>query len=78
LRVVGYTLDTNIIRPVLKNDEDVFARISDATHRGLVVSLNAVAYFETRRGLLAAGATGLEIEDWLAPELDGGPGSSPR
>lgn len=48
----GYVLDTNIVTAHLKKHSVVMQRIRDAEAMGLPVRLNAVSYYETRRGLL--------------------------
>lgn len=52
----GYILDTNVVTAHLKNNPLVAQRIRDAEAAGRPVMLNAVSYYETRRGLLFAGA----------------------
>jgi tRNA(fMet)-specific endonuclease VapC len=52
----GYTLDTNIVTAHLKRNPLVTQRIRHAEAAGRPVRLNAVSYYETRRGLLFAGA----------------------
>jgi tRNA(fMet)-specific endonuclease VapC len=52
----GYLLDTNIVTAYLKRHPDVRQRIRAAEHAGRPVRLNAVSYYETKRGLLAIGA----------------------
>jgi tRNA(fMet)-specific endonuclease VapC len=52
----GYTLDTNIVTAHLKKNLLVRQRMRQAETRGHPVMLNAVSYYETRRGLLYAGA----------------------
>jgi len=54
--MTGYTLDTNIIRPLLKQDPHVLARMKSAVTQGYPVQPNAISYYETKRGLLAIGA----------------------
>jgi tRNA(fMet)-specific endonuclease VapC len=65
-----YTLDTNIVRPILRNDQAVLGKIAEALREGHLVKLNALTYFETKRGLLAADATRqLQRFDRLCEEL---------
>jgi tRNA(fMet)-specific endonuclease VapC len=52
----GYLLDTNIVTAHLKRHPSVRQRIRDAELAGDPVRLNAVSYYETKRGLLAIGA----------------------
>jgi len=68
--VLGYTLDTNTLRPVLRGDERILAKIQSALREGRAVTLNALSYYETHRGLLAAGASRqLERFERLSSEL---------
>jgi len=52
----GYLLDTNIVTAYLKRRPGVRQRIRAAERAGRPVRLNAVSYYETKRGLLAIGA----------------------
>jgi len=52
----GYLLDTNIGTAHLKRHTGVRQRIREAELAGHPVRLNAVSYYETKRGLLAIGA----------------------
>jgi tRNA(fMet)-specific endonuclease VapC len=52
----GYLLDTNIVTAYLKRHPSVRQRIRAAERAGRPVRLNAVSYYETKRGLLAIGA----------------------
>src|SRR5262249_11311582 len=52
----GYTLDTNIVTAHLKRNSLVMQRGRQAEAAGRPVHLNAVSYYETKRGLLSAGA----------------------
>jgi tRNA(fMet)-specific endonuclease VapC len=52
----GYLLDTNIVTAHLKGHSGVRQRILEAELAGHPVRLNAVSYYETKRGLLAIGA----------------------
>ncbi len=52
----GYTLDTNMVAAHLKRNPLVTQRMRHAEAAGYPVMLNAVSYYETRRGLLFAGA----------------------
>ena len=54
--MTGYLLDTNIVTAYLKRHPGVRQRIRDAELAGHPVRLNAVSYYETKRGLLAIGA----------------------
>ncbi|MGH8067342.1 MAG: type II toxin-antitoxin system VapC family toxin [Candidatus Entotheonellia bacterium] len=52
----GYLLDTNIVTAHLKHHPGVRQHIREAELAGHPVRLNAVSYYETKRGLLAIGA----------------------
>ena len=54
--MTGYTLDTNIVTAHLKRNPLVMQRIRQAEGAGHPVKLNAVSYYETKRGLLFVGA----------------------
>lgn len=54
--MTGYTLDTNIVTAHLKRNPLVTQRIRHAETTGHPVMLNAVSYYETKRGLLFASA----------------------
>jgi tRNA(fMet)-specific endonuclease VapC len=54
--MTGYLLDTNIVTAHLKRHSGVRQRIREAELAGHPVRLNAVSYYETKRGLLAIGA----------------------
>ena len=46
-----YTLDTNVLAAILRDDAEVVQRVANALNRDDRVTLNAMTYFETRRGL---------------------------
>lgn len=46
-----YTLDTNAVAAILRDDQNFIERITSAVSRGDEVTLNAMTYFETKRGL---------------------------
>jgi tRNA(fMet)-specific endonuclease VapC len=52
----GYTLDTNIVTAHLKRNPLVRQRLRHAEAAGHPVMLNAVSYYEVKRGLLFASA----------------------
>jgi tRNA(fMet)-specific endonuclease VapC len=52
----GYLLDTNMVTAYLKQNPLVRQRLRQAEAAGDPVMLNAVSYYETRRGLLFADA----------------------
>ncbi len=68
--MTGYTLDTNIVRPILRNDRSVLDRVAELLREGASIQLNALTYYETKRGLLAANASRqLQRFDRLCQEL---------
>ena len=48
-----YTLDTNAVAAILREDQPFIRRVAAAVDRRDRVTLNAVSYFETKRGLVA-------------------------
>ena len=52
----GYLLDTNMVTAHLKQNPHMQQRMRAAERAGHPVRLNAVSYYETKRGLLAIGA----------------------
>lgn len=46
-----YTLDTNAVAAILRDDETFIERVADTLNRGDRVTINAMTYFETKRGL---------------------------
>ena len=54
--MTGYILDTNAVTAHLKKNPLVSQRMRQAEAEGHPVKLNAVSYYEIRRGLLFAGA----------------------
>jgi tRNA(fMet)-specific endonuclease VapC len=51
----SYLLDTNIVTAHLKRHPGVRQRIREAELGGHPLRLNAVSYYETKRGLMAIG-----------------------
>jgi predicted nucleic acid-binding protein len=49
-----YLLDTNILIELLRNDPTVLAHLRAAIRAGYDAQINALSYYETRRGLLNA------------------------
>lgn len=47
-----FTLDTNVISALIAGDANVLQRWKDGRARGTHVRLNAISYYETRRGLV--------------------------
>ena len=47
-----YTLDTNAVSAILKGDLSVVSKMEEVIERGDEVTLNAISYYETERGLL--------------------------
>jgi tRNA(fMet)-specific endonuclease VapC len=54
----GYTLDSDHVRALLRSDPQYLQRQRVALDQSLPVLLNAISYFETRRGLLYINARG--------------------
>ena len=54
---MNYTLDTNIITVLMKNNVRIEKRLQDAFFRGKEVFINGISYYEIKRGLLAVDAT---------------------
>ena len=48
-----YTLDTNAVAAILREDQPFIRRVAAAVARRDRVTLNAISYFETKRGLVA-------------------------
>lgn len=48
---MNYTLDTNMVAAILSGEPPVVRRLERLVADGHEVSLNAIRYFETRRGL---------------------------
>ncbi len=46
-----YTLDTNVIAAVLRGQQQVMDELERCVSEGHEITLNAISYFETRRGL---------------------------
>ncbi len=46
-----YTLDTNVVAAILRQDSKVIAELESCLLARHEVTLNAISYFETRRGL---------------------------
>ncbi len=45
-----YTLDTNAIATILRQDQHFLERLRNRLREGHELSLNAVCYYETKRG----------------------------
>jgi predicted nucleic acid-binding protein len=54
----GYTLDTNHVRALLQSQAQYLQKHREALDQDFPVRLNAISYFETRRGLLYVNARG--------------------
>lgn len=52
-----YVLDTNIITAILKGDETLKRKIKKNIIDGKSIFINAISYYEVKRGLLAINAT---------------------
>jgi tRNA(fMet)-specific endonuclease VapC len=46
-----YTLDTNTVSAVLRGEPHVLTKLASTVTEGNAITLNAVSYFEVRRGL---------------------------
>lgn len=51
-----YVLDTNVISAILKGNTIVANKVADAILNGENIFINAISYYEIKRGLLAANA----------------------
>jgi len=52
-----YVIDTNIITAILKGNEKVKKMAQKSKIEGKEIFINAISYYETKRGLLAVNAT---------------------
>lgn len=50
--MIAYTLDTNIVTALLKHDVNIATRLGEIALSGQQVFINAICYYEVRRGLL--------------------------
>ena len=67
---MNYTIDTNIITALMKNDEGVKRKLQEMVFYGKEVFINGISYYEIKRGLLAANATTqLNIFDKICKKL---------
>ena len=67
----GYTLDSNHVQVLLRFEPQYLQRQREALDGGLPVLLNAISYFETRRGLLYVNARGkLGLLDTIVRQAD--------
>jgi tRNA(fMet)-specific endonuclease VapC len=51
-----YVLDTNIVTAILKGDENLIQKIINIIQDGKIIFINAITYYEIKRGLLAINA----------------------
>lgn len=51
MKAKGFTLDTNIVTALIKKDKGILARIRKAREEDLHVTMNAITYYEIKRGL---------------------------
>ena len=66
-----YTLDTNFVSQLLKGNQNAVENLENALEDGHEVSLNAVCYYEVKRGLiLPTFRKKLEVFEELAEEYD--------
>lgn len=64
-----YVLDTNILTPILKEDERnerIKQKVQKLTLEGKVILINGISYYEIKRGLLAVNA---KVYPWTAGVL---------
>lgn len=54
---MNYVLDTNIISNILKGDENLKRKVQRAVVEGQEIFINAISYFEIKRGLLVINVT---------------------
>lgn len=54
---MDYTVDTNIITALMKNDERIKRKLQEIIFQGKEVFINGISYYEIKRGLLASNAT---------------------
>ena len=69
---MNYTLDTNIVTALMKNDAIVRKRLQDAELRGKQIFINGISYYEAKRGLLAkptSATTKLKVFDAICRRL---------
>ena len=59
----GYTLDTNIVTALLAGDAEIRSKIEESIKYGYDVTINAIAYYEIKRGLEAISSK-KKIEDF--------------
>ncbi len=52
-----YVLDTNIISEVLRNNQQIKKRVEKSILNGGKIFINAISYYEIKRGFLAKNAT---------------------
>ena len=51
MKTKGFILDTNIVTAIIKNDKSVTAKLIEVQESDLDVTLNAITYYEIKRGL---------------------------
>ena len=69
---MNYTLDTNIVTALMKNDAIVRKRLQDAELRGKQIFITGISYYEAKRGLLAkptSATTKLKVFDAICRRL---------
>lgn len=49
---MNYLVDTNIIKALLRNDEKIKRKLEQIVFCGKEIFINAISYYETKRGLL--------------------------
>ena len=51
-----YVLDTNIVTAILKGDKNLIQKIINIIQDGKIIFINAITYYEIKRGFLAINA----------------------
>jgi tRNA(fMet)-specific endonuclease VapC len=62
---MNYVIDTNIIRAVMSDNERIKRKLQEIAFCGEEIFINAISYYETKRGLLAVNAT-RQLDDFDA------------
>lgn len=59
---MNYVIDTNIISLLMKGDASLKAKIAEVIQNGAQVFINAISYYEIKRGLLATQVTNKKLD----------------
>ncbi|MFQ6062272.1 MAG: hypothetical protein ACE5J9_03745 [Methanosarcinales archaeon] len=54
---MNYTIDTNIITAIIKNNEKIKRKLQETAFYSKEVFINGISYYEIKRGLLTVNAT---------------------